>query len=164
MIIRTGNLNELKALWKNESPTKAYFINEIEKDNIEFWTIENEKDSSLIGEIYIFWNSEDKDEANGKDRAYLCAFRVEKDFRGLGLGKKLMERVLQRIAEKGFKEVTIAADNDDAERLTAMYKSWGFNELIKFQNYDYHYIDNSNNPTYYEIPFGLYLNKLYEER
>lgn len=78
MMIRTGSLNELKALWKNESPTKAYFINEIEKNSIEFWTIENEKDSSLIGELYIFWNSEDKkDEANGKDRAYLCAFRVE---------------------------------------------------------------------------------------
>jgi len=45
-----------------------------------------------------------------------------------------------------------------------MYKSWEFNELIKFQNYDYHYIDNNNNPAYYEIPFGLYLNKLYEER
>jgi len=45
-----------------------------------------------------------------------------------------------------------------------MYKSWGFNELIKLQNYDYHYIDNNNNPTHYEIPFGLYLNKLYEKR
>jgi GNAT superfamily N-acetyltransferase len=160
MIIRTGSLNELKGLWKNESPTKAYFINEIENNNIEFWTIENEKDSSLIGELYIFWNSEDKDEANGKDRAYLCAFRVEKDFRGLGLGKKLMERVLQRVEEKGFKEVTIAADNDDLERLTAMYKSWGFIELVKFQSYDYHYIDNNNSPTYYEIPFGLYLKRL----
>jgi len=160
MIIRTGNLNELKALWKNESPTKEYFIKEIEKDNIEFWTIENEKDRSLIGELYIFWNSEDKDEANGKDRAYLCAFRIEKGFRGLGLGKKLMERVLQRVEEKGFKEVTIAADNNDLERLTAMYKSWGFIELVKSQNYDYHYIDNNNKPTYYEIPFGLYLRRL----
>ncbi|WP_346931155.1 GNAT family N-acetyltransferase [Clostridium sp.] len=164
MIIRTGSSNELKSLWKNDTPTKAYFIDGIEKGNIEFWTIENEADNSLIGELYIFWDSEEKDEANGKDRAYLSAFRVEKDFKGLGYGKKLMKRVLQRIAEKGFKEVTIAADNDDVERLTAMYKSWGFNELIKLQSYDYHYIDNNNNPTHYEIPFGLYLNKLYEKR
>lgn len=160
MLIRTGSLEELKRLWKNDTPTKEYFIEGIKKENIEFWTIENETDSSLIGELYIFWDSEDKDEANGRDRAYLSAFRVEKNFRGLGLGKKLMEKVLQRIKEKGFKKVTIAADNDDAERLIAMYKSWGFTELIKLQNCDYHYIDNSNKPTYYEIPFGLYLNRL----
>ncbi|MFR1710135.1 MAG: GNAT family N-acetyltransferase [Clostridium sp.] len=160
MLIRTGSLEELKRLWKNDTPTKEYFIEGIKRGNIEFWTIENEIDSSLIGELYIFWDSEDKDEANGIDRAYLCAFRIEKNLRGLGLGKKLMEKVLQRIKEKEIKEVTIAADNDDAERLTAMYKSWGFNELVKLQNYDYHYIDNHNNPIYYEIPFGLYLNRL----
>jgi hypothetical protein len=41
----------------------------------------------LIGELYIFWDLEDKDEANGKERAYLSAFRIEEELRGLGLGK-----------------------------------------------------------------------------
>ncbi|WP_034439043.1 hypothetical protein [Clostridium ihumii] len=61
------------------------FIYGIEKWNIEFWTIENEIDSSLIGEFYIFWDSQDKEEANGKERSYLCAFRVDKEFQGRGL-------------------------------------------------------------------------------
>lgn len=161
MLIRTATIDELKSLWGNNNlSTKNYFIKGMEKGNVEFWTIENEVDNSLIGELYIFWNSEDKDEANGKDRAYLCAFRIEKKFRGCGLGKKLMQRVLQRVIENGFIEATIGADNDDAERLTAMYKSWGFSELIKQQNIDYHYIDAKNNPTYYEVPYALYLNRL----
>jgi ribosomal protein S18 acetylase RimI-like enzyme len=161
MLIRTGSKEELRRLWgDNSSPTQKYFVDGIEKGNIEFWTIENETDNSLIGELYIFWDSEDKDEANGRDRAYLAAFRINKEFRGLGLGKMLMQRVLYRVKEKGFSEVTIGVDNDDAERLSAMYKSWGFAELIKLSNTDYHYIDKNNNPTHYEIPYALYLNRL----
>lgn len=161
MQIRIGSKEEMVQLWGNSgSPNQKYFVNGIEKGNIEFWTIENETDGLLIGELYIFWDSEDKDEANGKDRAYLCAFRIDKKFRGQGLGKKLMQRVLQRIKEKGFREVTIGVDNDDVIRLTSMYKSWGFSELIKLQNYDYHCIDKNNKPIHYEEPTGLYLNIL----
>jgi hypothetical protein len=39
MLIRTGTSNELKALWTNNSHTPEYFIDGIEKENIEFWTI-----------------------------------------------------------------------------------------------------------------------------
>ena len=83
-----------------------------------------------------------------------------KSFSEQGMGKKLMQRVLERVSEMGFSEATIGADNDDVERLTSMYKSWGFSELIKLQNVDYHYIDSNNNPTYYETPYALYLKKL----
>lgn len=161
MLIRIGSVDELKLLWgNNSSPTQNYFIEGIKKGNIEFWTIENDKDNSLVGELYIFWDSADKDEANGKDRVYLCAFRTNEKFRGLGLGKALMKRVLQRVVEKGFCEATIGADNDDADRLSKIYKSWGFSELVKLQNIDNHYLDINNDPTYYEVPYALYLNKL----
>lgn len=161
MVIRIGSIEEMKRLWGNsDSPTEMYFIDGIKKENIEFWTVEDELTNSLIGELYIFWNSEDKDEANGIDRAYLCAFRIEKEFQGHGLGKKLMNRVLCRVKERGYSEATIGADNDDAERLTCMYKSWGFTNLIKLQNIDHHYLDKDSNPKYYENPYALYLNKI----
>lgn len=161
MLIRIASVDELKLLWENSgSPTQKYFIEGIKKGNIEFWTIENDKDNQLIGELYIFWDSEDKDEANGKDRAYLCAFRIDKKYRGFGLGKKLMKRVLERVVEKGFCEATIGADNNDADRLSKMYKSWGFSELVKLQNIDNHYLDINGEAAYYEVPYALYLNKL----
>lgn len=161
MIIRTATTSELKALWGNSnSPTQRYFVKGMDEGNIEFWTIEEEKSKDLIGELYIFWDSEDKDEADGKKRAYLSAFRIEKDFRGLGLGSELMKRVLKRIVENGFSEVTIGVDNEDGERLRNMYEAWGFDKLIKEQNWDYHYIGTDGNATFYSEPYGLYLNKL----
>ena len=160
MLIRQASKEEMKNLWGISSPTEMYFADGIESGNIEFWTVENEEDSSLIGELYIFWNSEDVDEADGRYRAYLCAFRVENEFQGRGIGKRLMQKVLQRVKEKGFREATIGADNDNADKLTRMYNSWGFSELVKLQHTDYHYLDKNSSPVYYEVPYGLYLKKL----
>lgn len=161
MQVRIATAEEMKELWEySGSPTYNYFVTGINSSNIEFWTIENLEDNRLIGELYIFWNSEDSDEANGVNRAYLCAFRIEEQFRGHGLASKLMKSVLVRVQEKGFSEVTIGVDNDNYEKLKSMYYSWGFNELIKKQHYDYHYLDSSNNPVYFEEPCDLYLNRL----
>ena len=71
-----------------------------------------------------------------------------------------MKRVVKRVIEKGFCEATIGADNDDADRLSKMYKACGFSELVKLQNIDNHYLDINGEATYYEVPFALYLNKL----
>ncbi len=161
MIIRIGSIEDLKSLWRNDnSPTQRYFVNGIEEGNIEFWTVEDEEEKLLVGELYIFWNSEDKDEANGEDRAYICAFRIKEEYRGRGLGSKLMQRVLERVSGRGFQEATIGVDNDDAHRLSKMYKAWGFSELIKFKDIDEHYFDINNKPTHCEVPYVLYLNKL----
>ena len=51
------------------------------------WALDH--DGALVGELYVFYELEDKDFADGKRTAYLCAFRVRKDFRGRGLGTKL---------------------------------------------------------------------------
>ena len=161
MNIRIATIDEMKKLWNySDSPTYNYFVDGICNGNIEFWAIENTEEDRIIGELYIFWNSEDPDEANGVNRAYLCAFRIEEQFRGLGLASRLMKSVLDRVKDKGFSEVTIGVDNDDYDKLKGMYNSWGFNELIKQQHYDYHYLDSSNNPVYFQEPCDLYLNRL----
>lgn len=67
------------------------------------------------GLMHLFWDSEDKDEANGKDRAYISAFRIDEGYRGQGLGKKLMLRALDRIKERGYTEVTIGVEHDDSD-------------------------------------------------
>lgn len=161
MNIRIATVDEMKKLWEySNSPTYNYFVDGINNGNIEFWAIENIEENRLIGELYIFWNSEDSDEADGVNRAYLCAFRIEEQSRGRGLSSRLMKSVLARVEEKGFSEVTIGVDNENYDKLKNMYNSWGFNELVKQQYYDYHYLDYSNNPVYYEEPCDLYLNRL----
>ncbi|QVK16899.1 GNAT family N-acetyltransferase [Mycoplasmatota bacterium] len=162
MNIRIGTSEEVRILWGEKySPTENYFVEGIEKGNIEFWTIENEE-NNLVGELYIFWNSVDADEANGKNRAYLCAFRIKEAYRGRKLGKALMKRVLEHVIDKGFNEVTIGVDPENEEKLTRMYHSFGFTDFIKKQHYDYHYLDKNKKPVYFEEPSMLLLNKLNE--
>jgi ribosomal protein S18 acetylase RimI-like enzyme len=161
MRVRRGTTDEMKALWNHShSPTYEYFVQGLNRENIEFWTLEDQKENKLVGELYIFYKSQDLDEANGTSRAYLCAFRIQKSHQGLGLGSKLMNQVFERIKEKGFSEVTIGIDNDNYDRLKKMYGGWGFTELIKSQHYDYHYLDSNHQPVYYEKTSDLFLKKL----
>lgn len=159
MKVRQANIEEFKRLWKySDSPTYKYFLKNIYNNNVEFWTIEESK--KLIGELYIFWNSEDNDEANGIDRAYLCAFRIQKEYQGQGYGKLLMNNLLKRIKEKEFKEVTIGIDNSEFEKLNSLYTKFGFTELIKETNIDNHYLNSNNEPTIYKEPYNLIMKIL----
>lgn len=158
-IIRLGKANEINKMWGNNNmTTQNYFVDGIKNGNIEFWVVEDENTKEPIGELHIFWDSEDKDEANGIDRAYLCAFRIDREYQGEGLGSKLMKKVIERVKEKSFKEVTIGVD-DNADKLIKMYNSWGFEKHVKTKTIDHHNIDLKGNPKK-EDPFRIYLKKL----
>ncbi|MCM1990972.1 GNAT family N-acetyltransferase [Oceanirhabdus seepicola] len=159
MEIRLGTVDELKVMWTKETPTKDLFRTGIEDGSREFWVVECEGEEEPIGELHIAWDSVDKDEANGEDRAYLCAFRIEKPFQGKKLGSQLMKRVFKRIEERGFKEITIGIDSREYEKLKEMYTSWGFTELLKSKNEDHHYVDQYGNPTPTET-YEVYLKRL----
>src|SRR5690606_38301420 len=100
-----------------------------------------------------------KDEANGINRAYLFSFRVHPQYQGKGIGSKLIKKVLNRIKEKGFTEVTIGVDQSDA-KLISMYHSWGFTNYIKTKEIDHHGYDLLGKPKKVP-PFDLLLKILY---
>jgi len=159
MKVRKATIDEFKKLWNySNSNTYKYFLSEIERENVEFWTIDDS--GNLIGELYIFWNSLDKDEADGFKRAYLCAFRISKEHQGKGLGSKLMSRVLSRIKEKGYSEVTIGIDNEDYDKLNAMYKNFGFTEYVKDKLQDDHYIGPDGKPLILKESYKIALKKI----
>ena len=96
MSIRQASEDEMLALWKetvdNMRPTTAFFYENIKNNNAEFWTYD--EDGKLVGEVYAFKALDDKDFANGKDKAYLCAFRITKELRGKGYGIKFFLMLL----------------------------------------------------------------------
>ena len=96
MLIRQANEDEMLALWKettdNMRPTTAFFYKSIKNNIAEFWTYD--KDGKLVGEVYAFKALEDKDFADGKGKAYLCAFRIIEELRGKGYGKNLFLMLL----------------------------------------------------------------------
>ena len=97
MTIRTATKEEMMLLWeypdlKTASPTARFFFENISSGNAVFWTIE--KDSELIGELFVFKKLSDRDFADGASTAYLCAFRIREDHRGKGIGSLLLKHVL----------------------------------------------------------------------
>jgi len=156
MIIRQASVEELKKLWHySGSQTYHYFVNGMNNGNIEFWTIDLE--GALIAELYIIWDSLDKDEANGIDRAYLCALSVGSEHQGRGYSSQLIETVKNRIKDKGFKQITFGIDNRSYEKLHPMYNNWGFTQFIKKQFTDNHYFDKDNRAVTYDQAFDVYM-------
>ena len=133
MEIRKATDQEMLSLWgckdaDRVSPTALFFAKNISSGNAEFWTL-NDNDQ-IIGELYIFWELSDKDFADGKNRAYLCAFRIKSEYRGKGHGSFLLKEVLEYIREKGVQTVTIGVDETEEHNIR-LYRRFGFTKKIK---------------------------------
>ncbi len=132
MLIRKASGEEMLNLWgygdaNQAPPTARFFYRNIASGNAVFWTVE--LDGKLIGELYAFLNiAEDKDFADGITTAYLCAFRVKKEYRGQGLGSRMMASALADLKARGFRRATIGVSE---ERNKKLYRRLGFDTKIK---------------------------------
>lgn len=105
--------------------TSEFFSKQITDGKAEFWTIES--NSSLVGKLYLVGELEGRELANGKDTAYLAAFRIEKGFRGKGFGTQLMKKVFERLIRIGYTYATIGVE-PDVEANARLYHRLGFNK------------------------------------
>jgi ribosomal protein S18 acetylase RimI-like enzyme len=139
MRIKRGTSEEMLILWDGrfESFVEDH-VSKIDSGIQEVWLMEDEEAGKFIGELHILWDSEDKDQANGVDTAYILAFRIDPAYQGRKLGTQLMRRVLERIKEKSFTKATIGADDYDP-KLKVMYENWGFVKQIKECSFEYMY-------------------------
>ena len=130
--VRQATDQEMLALWgyPNETsapPTAQFFCRNIASGNALFWTLD--RGDALIGELYAFLNiAEDPDFADGVTTAYLCAFRVRPEYRGQGLGHRLMDAALGDLQARGFRRATIGVSDEHNKRL---YRHMGFETKIK---------------------------------
>ena len=133
MKIRRAAERELLELWGYESLHTAssnakFFCGNMKRGNTEFWALDY--DGQLVGELYVFYDLEDKDFADGKRTAYLCAFRVRTDFRGQGLGTRLIRHVIEHIKDLGYQRISIGVDTTDAANIR-FYQRLGFAKKVK---------------------------------
>ncbi|UCD09449.1 MAG: GNAT family N-acetyltransferase [Dehalococcoidales bacterium] len=147
MFIRQANEDEMLALWRetadNMRPTSAFFYENIRSKNAELWAYDD--DGRLAGELFVFKSLEDNDFANGKDKAYLCAFRISKELQGQGYGTKLISHVIDHLKVSGIKTVTIGVgETEDAN--IRLYHRLGFCEKIKDCNADPCDVDGNMQP------------------
>ena len=117
-----------------------------------FWALEHE--GALIGELYAFLDLEDKDFADGKTTAYLCAFRVQEGFRGQGLGSRLMEAALAELKALGFRRAAIGVSEDEPRNLR-LYRRFGFTQKVKDCRADPCAMDEHMQPAVDPEPWAL---------
>ena len=131
--IRKATAEEMLRLWGYADPedatnTARFFCRNIASGNAVFWASED-PDGELIGELYAFLDvPEDREFADGRTTAYLCAFRVRQERRGRGIGSRMMETALADLRARGFLHATIGADDARNERL---YRRMGFARKVK---------------------------------
>jgi len=82
------------------------------------WVAELPK-KGLIGQVFIQFTCDRPELADGTERAYLYSFRVQKKYRGCGLGTRIMDVVEEDLRRRGFAFVTlnVARDNPRAQQL-----------------------------------------------
>ena len=142
MYIRQGTVEEMLSLWYKKH-TSEFMADKIRNNRAEFWTIE--LDNRLVGELYAFFELDDKDFADGKATAYLCAFRIVNDLQGKGLGTRLMLRVLERLSDLGYIYATIGVEPNEIANVR-MYTKLGFTEKVKALSVDPCDVDSELKP------------------
>ena len=145
MTIRQGTIDEMLSIWYKFYTTE-FFVENLKAGNAEFWTIEHQ--GLLLGELYLFKRLPDHDFADGFTTAYLYGFYIEEGMRGKGLGTMLLNRVLQRLSELGFRYATIGVMPQEQANVR-LYERMGFTEKIKTAHMNLCDVDEQNNPTQY---------------
>ncbi len=89
-----------------------------ERGSLIMWVAELPEDG-IIGQVFIQLNSNRKELADGKRRAYLYSFRIKPEYRSAGLGSRMLDAVESDLRSRGYASVTlnVAKDNVDAQRL-----------------------------------------------
>ena len=162
MRIRKASGNEMLMLWgypelEKASPTAKFFYQNIASGNAVFCALEHE--GALIGELYAFFDLEDKDFADGKTTAYLCALRVKESFRGHGFGSRLMETALTELKARGFHRAAIGVSESEPRNLQ-LYRRFGFTEKVKDCRADPCAMDEHMRPVVDPAPWMLLYKEL----
>lgn len=87
------------------------------------WVVE--KDSAIIGQVFVQYSSMRPQLANGNDRAYFYSFRVAPEVRSNGVGSRLMTTMEEDLRKKGFSIVTLTVAKTN-ERAIELYTRLGY--------------------------------------
>lgn len=91
---------------------------------------------TLIGELHVTWRSDDPLAAIDGQRAYLSAFRIREEWQGRGLGQYLLRGVISAIEGRGYREITIGVEDDNA-LAKHIYAKFGFTEFVERRRESY---------------------------
>jgi ribosomal protein S18 acetylase RimI-like enzyme len=145
LTIRQVREEDLPALeWEGEYQKYRRMFASLYKESLSqktlLWVIALPEGGELIGQAFVMLKSSELEAADGRNRAYIFAFRVKPAWRNRGVGAYLMRFIESDLRARGFRFVTlnVAKDNDGALRL---YKRLGY-KVIGARPGDWTYRDH----------------------
>jgi ribosomal protein S18 acetylase RimI-like enzyme len=110
------------------------------KGNAVLWVAEIPGEC-VLGQLFVLLRSEvDSSVADGREQAFIHSFRVRPNYRGRGLGSRMLANAESDLLRRRFQRVSlnVAIDNDAAIRL---YERAGYQRKRREEGY-WSYIDH----------------------
>ncbi len=116
-------------LWnmKKQRALAGLFYSELQSGNRVTYVCENE--GELLGEISLVFKMEESDYTIAGKRAYVSHLVVKKEHRRQGIGRALVEHVIEQAQQMEIKELTIGVDLDNFAALR-LYTKAGFDRVL----------------------------------
>lgn len=111
----------------NAFPQTEFFRQEIETGNRVVYVYK--QNGEFIGEIAYVFDMRDDDYTIANQRIYLSRLIVKKERRGNGIGGILIDFMIKKIKDMGYKEITIGVDKDNLTALH-LYRKKGFTAIL----------------------------------
>lgn len=108
-------------------PSNGIFSPEIESGNRVVYVYK--QNGEFIGEIAYVFDMRDDDYTIADRRIYLSRLIVKKERRGNGIGGILIDFMIDKIKNMGYKEITIGVDKDNIAALS-LYRKKGFTTVL----------------------------------
>ncbi len=110
-----------------------------QKGEAEIWVAELPMED-LIGQVLVQLKSARFELADGKTRAYIFGFRIKPEYRNLGIGSKMMERVEADLIRKGY-AMAILNVNQDNHLARGLYERLGY-KVVAEEPGSWSYLDD----------------------
>lgn len=127
--IRKASRKDLPALeWGGEFAHFRHIFAEayrlMEKGTAVMW-IADLMDEGLIGQLFVQLYNQNHSDVLPSNHAYIYGFRVRPEFRGLGIGSRLLQTAENDLLYNGFLRIAlnVARNNEAAKRL---YERFGY--------------------------------------
>jgi len=123
IVIRQAVKRDLPALeWGGEFShfrhlfAEAYRLQEL--GDVLMWVVDL-PDFGIIGQLFIQLYGPNQIQTSQIKYAYIYGFRIRSDYRGIGIGSRLLKTVESDLIQRDFKRISlnVARDNDAARRL-----------------------------------------------
>ena len=127
--LHAADFQKCADLWnmKKQRALAERFYSDLQSGKRVTWVCE--ENGVLLGEISLVFNMEDPEYTIPHKRAYVSHLIVKKDCRRQGIGRSLVEHVIERAQQMGLQELSIGVDLDNFAALR-LYAKAGFDRIL----------------------------------